>query len=268
MENRYVIRGGEAGFNRLKVLARSLEHNTALFLDRVSVRTGQHCLDLGCGGGDVTLELARRVGPSGSVVGVDLDEVKLELARADAARQGLSNVTFTSGDARTWAESSRYDLIYARNVLQHLPRPIEVVAAMWAGLRPGGTLAVEDADFEGSFCDPPNDGFAFWMTAYPKVLVLHGGDPLMGRKLFATFRAAGITDPQISVSQRIYVTGEAKAMPWNTIEATADAIVASGVASREHVDAALADLDQFLQDPTTMIGSPRNFQCWARRSQT
>ena len=94
------------------------------------------------------------------------------------------------------------------------------------------------------------------------------GDPLMGRKLFATFRAAGITDPQISVSQQIYVTGEAKAMPWNTIEATADAIVASGVASREKVDAALADLDQFLQDPTTMIGSPRNFQCWARRSQT
>jgi trans-aconitate methyltransferase len=81
MENRYVIRGGQAGFNRLKALARSLAPSTVSLLDRVNVQTGQDCLDLGCGGGDVTLELARRVGPSGSVVGIDFDEVKLDLAR-------------------------------------------------------------------------------------------------------------------------------------------------------------------------------------------
>ena len=260
-----MIRGGQAGFDRLKVLARSLAPTTVGLLDRVNVQAGQDCLDLGCGGGDVTLELARRVGPTGSVVGIDFDEVKLDLAREDAARQGLSNVTFRSGDVRTWVESSMYDLVYARNVLQHLPHPVDVVAAMWAGLRPGGTLAIEDADFEGSFCDPPNEGFAFWMSAYPQVLALHGGDPLMGRKLFATFCAAGVAHPQINVVQRVYVTGEAKTMPWNTIDAAADAIIAGGVASREQVDAALADLGRFLEDPTTLIGTPRIFQCWARR---
>jgi ubiquinone/menaquinone biosynthesis C-methylase UbiE len=56
------------------------------------------CLDLGCGGGAVTLELARMVGPNGHVTGIDADDVVLDLGRADAAQQGLANVEFQVAD--------------------------------------------------------------------------------------------------------------------------------------------------------------------------
>ena len=132
-----------------------------------------------------------------------------------------------------FAESDAYDLVYARFVLQHLSRPVDVLRAMWAAVRVGGVLVVEDADFEGSFCDPPHNGFAFWVEAYQRVLERHGGDPLMGRKLHRYFTDAGIPEPSVGVVQNVHRTGEAKMLPHSTVEATAEAIVAEGVATAE-----------------------------------
>ena len=261
----YVIRGGQAGYDRLKVLARARWPGTAALLERVGVRPGQHCLDLGCGGGDVTLELARLVGPDGAVTGVDMDEVKLDLARKDAAARGLGNVSFRALNTYEWSEPDSYDLVYSRNVLQHLSRPVDVLASMWAAVRPGGVIVVEDADFEGSFCNPPNDGFAFWVEAYQRVLERRGGDPLSGRKLFQRFGEAAIPPPEVTVVQSVVAGGEEKTLPHSTIAATADAIVEEGIASEGEGSAALAELEAFAEDTTSVCGSPRIFQAWTRR---
>lgn len=115
------------------------------------------------------------------------------------------------------------------------------------------------------FCDPPHAGFDFWVEAYQRALVAHGGDPLSGRKLFGRFLEAGIPAPELIVAQRVYVSGEGKTLPYLTVEATADAIVSEGIASEEQVRAALASLAEFAADPRTVCGSPRNFQAWSRR---
>lgn len=261
----YVIRGGKLGYERLQVLARARAANTLALLDHVGFEAGMRCLDLGCGGGDVTLELARRVGPDGHVVGVDMDDVKLDLARDVAARHGISNVEFRVSNVYAWAEPDTYDLVYCRNLLQHLSRPVDVLRTMWDAVREGGVIVVEDADFEGSFCDPPNEGFAFWVEAYQRVLERHGGDPLCGRKLHRHFPAAGIPAPEFSVAQRVDVVGEAKTLPYSTVEATAEAIIREGIASADEVAAALASLAEFAADPGSACGSPRNFQAWSRR---
>jgi SAM-dependent methyltransferase len=73
------------------------------------------CLDLGCGGGHVTLEMARLVAPAGSVVGVDMDEVKLELAR-EAAAEGGANVEFHQLTVRDWDEPGSYDAFLAAGI--------------------------------------------------------------------------------------------------------------------------------------------------------
>src|SRR5215831_4707380 len=99
MEKReYVIRGGVEGRERLRVLSRVMQPTTLHLLRRAGVRPGMACMDAGCGGGDVAFDLARIVGPEGRVVGVDFDEVKLELARNEAHVQQLSNVEFRKAD--------------------------------------------------------------------------------------------------------------------------------------------------------------------------
>jgi ubiquinone/menaquinone biosynthesis C-methylase UbiE len=263
---KYVIRGGQFGAERLAVLARSWLPTTSALFDRIGVGPGMRCLDLGCGGGDVTLELARRVGPDGSVVGVDMDAVKLDLVRNAGAAQGLANVEFRELNVYEFAETAAYDVVYCRFLLQHLGRPVDLLRSMWAAVRDGGVVAVEDADFEGSFCDPPHEGFAFWVNAYQRVLERHGGDPLSGRKLHRRFTEAEIPTPEVAVVQTVDRTGEAKTLPYSTIDATADAIVREGIASADEVAAALARLRDFAADPGILCGSPRTFQAWSRRA--
>jgi ubiquinone/menaquinone biosynthesis C-methylase UbiE len=264
---RYAIRGGQPGFERLQVLARTALPETSDLLDRVGAPlAGAHCLDLGCGSGDVTFELARRAGPSGSVTGIDQDAVKLSLAREAAVEQGLVNVTFAAGDVYEWSETAAYDLVYSRFLLQHLSRPVDLLSAMWAGLRPGGTIVVEDADFAGGFCYPPNAGYDFFLDAYARVLERRGGDADAGRKLYRLCLEAGIPSVNVSARQRAHTTpGDAKALMHGTLAATADAILGEGIASEEELNAALADLAAATEDPATMIGEPRTFQVWARR---
>jgi ubiquinone/menaquinone biosynthesis C-methylase UbiE len=113
-----------------------------------------HCLDLGCGAGDVTFELAGRVAPGGTVVGIDMDEEQLAVARERAASAGLRNVSFRPNDVSDWSNPQGYDVAYCRNVLQHLSHPVRVLKEMWAAVRPAGVLVVEDGDFDGCFAYP------------------------------------------------------------------------------------------------------------------
>jgi hypothetical protein len=152
-----------------------------------------------------------------------------------------------------------------RFLLQHLARPVDLLRRMWAAVRAGGVIAVEDADFDGLFCDPPNDGFNFYQKMYPEVCRLGGGDPTVGRKLYRYFGQAGIADPQFRLVQGLAATEDGKAIAVLTLEATADAITGAGLASAAEVAAALADLRAFAATPGTLVGDPGTFQVWARR---
>jgi SAM-dependent methyltransferase len=99
---RYVIRGGAEGFARLRTLASLRLPDTRMLFDRIDVQAGWRCADLGSGSGDITAEIARRVGRSGSVTGFDMDTTKVDLAGALAAERGLDTVRFAVADLRSW----------------------------------------------------------------------------------------------------------------------------------------------------------------------
>jgi ubiquinone/menaquinone biosynthesis C-methylase UbiE len=262
---RYVLRGGRWGYERLQLLARVRRGDTLELLRRAGMRPGMRCLDLGCGGGEVTFELARLAGPSGSVVGIDLDEVKLALARKAADEQDRPNVEFRAANVNDWDEPEAYDLVYSRFLLQHLSRPAELLRRMWAAVRTGGVIAVEDADFGGLFCYPENDGFDFYRRMIPRVYELNGGDSATGRKLYWYFLQAGLPRPELRLAQGAGATQDSKALTVSTLEASAEAIVGAGLATAEEVAAAIADLAAFAADPATVVSEPRVFQLWARR---
>ena len=262
---RYVIYGGRPGYDRLKMLARRWQATTSALLDDVGVGAGMRCLDLGCGAGDVTFELARRVGASGRVVGLDLDAAQLDLTRAESQRIGLDNIDLRVGDVTAIGDGSGYDVVYSRNVIQHLGRPVDAIRGMWEAVRPGGVLVAEDVDFEGAFCEPRCAGHDFWLETYQATLRASGGDPLSGRRLFARFREAGVPTPQVTVVQCLDFTGEAKFVPYLTVEGTATTMVELGVAAVEEIESALVGLRAMAEDETSLCGSPRMFQAWSRR---
>ncbi len=84
--------------------------------------------------------------------------------------QGIRNAEFAAGSAYDLVEPGAYDLVYCRHLLQHLSRPLDLLRSMWAGVRPGGVIVVEDADFTGAFSEPANAGHDFFQRVFPAVL--------------------------------------------------------------------------------------------------
>jgi len=264
---RYVISGGNAGYKRLQLLARRQRPGTLEVLRLAGVRPGMRCLDLGCGNGDVTFELARLAGPDGSVTGLDMDPVKLGLARDEAAARGLANVTFRTANIRDWHEPGAYDLVFSRFLLQHLAAPTVVLAQMWEAVAPGGVLIATDADLAGHFCDPPNEGFRFYVEKYQQALRLNGGDPDMARKLYRCFLTAWLPEPQVRMTQDLDTDpdGDIKLIALSTLEATMESITSAGLATVAEAEAAYADMAAFIADPHSLVGDPRIFSVWAYR---
>ena len=154
MSTSYVIRGGEQGTSRMSVVARAMWPTTESLLLAAGVTSGMRCLDVGCGAGDVSLALARVVGQSGSVDGIDQDEIKLQFAREDADREHLGNIRFRTSNVEQLEDESDYDLVYARFLLTHLRDPAAVLRRMVRAARPGGVIVVEDIDHGGVFSYP------------------------------------------------------------------------------------------------------------------
>jgi SAM-dependent methyltransferase len=260
----YVIRGGEEGKARLAVLARILWPTTHRLLDDAGLAEGMRCLDVGCGGGDVTLELARLVGPGGRVVGLDGDGVILSLARQDAARAGLCNVEYRQADAAHVQDRPAFDLAYARFLLTHVTDPEGVLANMRHATRGGGAVVVEDIDFSGHFCHPPCRAFARYVELYQEVVRRRGGDPDIGPKLPGLFLAAGVAAVQVRVVQPAALHGEVKSLASITLEKVADAVIAERLASPAEITNLVGELTEFAESPRTLMSLPRVFQVWGR----
>jgi SAM-dependent methyltransferase len=261
---RYTIQGGVEGKRRLNVLAEVLHPHTSALLDAVALPAGARCLDLGCGGGHVALELARRAGPTGSVLGLDRDEVILALAREDAAAAGAANVEYRVGDAHHLQGQGTFDLVYARFLLSHLQDPAGVVAGMAAVVAHGGAVVLEDIDYRGSFCQPANRTYERYLELYRETVRRRGGNADIGPQLPMFLREAGLRDVGVRVVQPVAFEGDANRVHHLTLERIAPAVVAEGVATEAEVAEVSAGLRAFTDDPTTLISLPRIVQTWGR----
>ena len=260
----YIIRGGVEGFDRLKVLARVMHPTTAALFDRVGVGAGMRCLDVGCGSGDVTFELARRVGMDGHVVGADLDNVKLALARRDAGASGLRNVEFRNVNVSKLDAAPEFDLIYARYLLTHLTDPAGALAKWRSLLRPAGVIVLEDMDATGMLSYPPSRAYQRMVELYTKTVQSRGADPNIGPRLPGLLAGAGLTRIQLNIIQPAGIVGEAKLIPLLTTQNIADAVIAAKLATREELDEVVAELSKLAADSHTLLTLPRVMQAWGR----
>ena len=169
-------------------------------------------LDVGCGPGTITVDLAARV-PDGQVTGIDAADGVLDLARQEAERRGQGNVAFEPGNVYQldFADGT-FDVVHAHQVLQHLSDPVAALAEMRRVCRPGGVVAVRDGDYGGMFWFPDDPELAEWQALYRSVARALGGEPDAGRHLLGWARAAGFSEITASASAWCYA-GPAD-RPW------------------------------------------------------
>jgi 2-polyprenyl-3-methyl-5-hydroxy-6-metoxy-1,4-benzoquinol methylase len=263
---RYAIDGGLEGKRRLDLLAEIMRPTTLALLERAGLAEGHRCLDLGCGGGHVAIDMARVAGPGGRVVGIDFDAAVLELARADAAEAGV-DCEFLEEDCLSAddGDGEGFDLCFARFLLSHVADPAAVLARMGELARPGGAVAVEDTDFSGIFCEPPDPAHDEFARLYGEAVALGGGDAAIGRRLPALVAAAGLEEVELGVCQPAHMTGPFKLFNRLTMERIRPRLVSGGLATDADVDEVVAGMAAFAARGDTVVALPRIVQVWARR---
>ncbi|WP_051328804.1 methyltransferase domain-containing protein [Geminicoccus roseus] len=260
----YIIRGGLEGRERLRLLARVMRPASLDLFARAGVDGGMRCIDVGCGGGDASIELARIVAPTGSVVGLDVDPIKIGLARAEAA--GIGNLSFVQADLETGlADLAPADLVYSRFVLSHLRSPEVALARLPAQVLPGGLLVLEDIQISAHLVDPPSAAHDAYVDLYRRAAQARGADPDLGPRLPALLRAAGFSDVQVQVVQPAGLQGEMKQVSRLTMESIADAVLQAGLADHGRIDGIVAELARMADDPAVLMSIARVVQAWGRK---
>jgi ubiquinone/menaquinone biosynthesis C-methylase UbiE len=172
------------------------------------LRTGMDLLDCGSGPGSITADLASLVAP-GQVVGIDIGEEEVERARAYAAQNGITNVTFRVGDvyALPFADCT-FDAVFSNALLDHLRSPQQAIAEMYRVLKPGGVLGVRTADRDGYLMTPSDPILEAWALRGEQEKLVQGIQVRIGKKLRSFLRQAGFVDVEASASYDCYGTAE------------------------------------------------------------
>lgn len=207
---------------------RTAENSAAYLVGEV--RPGMAVLDVGCGPGTITADLAELVAPGGHVTAVDAAEDVVRQAAAYARERGLAEaVTFAAADvhALDFPDDS-FDVVHAHQVLQHVGDPVRALSEMRRVCRPGGIVAARDADYAAMAWYPVAPGLDEWLGLYRRVALANGGEPDAGRRLRAWARAAGLTDVTCTTTSWCFATPEETAW-WSSL--WADRTTASSYAS-------------------------------------
>jgi SAM-dependent methyltransferase len=220
---------------------RTVENSAAYLIERL--RPGLHVLDVGCGPGTITADLAARVAP-GRVLGVDNAPEILDTARATAIGRGVENVSFAVGDVYALdAPDGSFDVVHAHQVMQHLTDPVAALREMRRVCRPGGVVAARDSDYAAMTWYPLYPALDRWLALYHEITRGNGAEADAGRRLLSWARAAGFSDVRCSASVWCYATPEDRSW-WGGL--WADRVVESRFAEQavEQGLASTADLAQ------------------------
>jgi SAM-dependent methyltransferase len=175
---------------------RTAQSHAAFFLPHL--KPGMTLLDCGCGPGTITLGLAEVVSP-GQVVGTEIEESQVAVARQNAATHNISNARFEVADAYDlpFAENL-FDAVFVSAMLGNLREPVRGLREAYHVLKPGGVIGVKEFDHGGDLVYPLNSRLAQYGELYLRLRTANGHDPEGGRKIGTYLLSAGFRDLKMS----------------------------------------------------------------------
>lgn len=173
------------------------------------LRPGMSLLDVGAGAGTITADLADLLAP-GTVTATEVDEQVLDLVRA--ALSGRRNVAYAVADVHALPfGDDTFDVTHAHQVLQHVADPVQALRELGRVTRPGGLIAVRDADYAGMFWYPESQRLSRWRSLYRELARAAGGEPDAARRLLGWAHAAGLREARPGAGTWCFATPQDRA---------------------------------------------------------
>lgn len=262
----YLLGRAEGEEARLKRQIANLAPDSDAQFEKIGIKPGEHVIDLGCGPGGVLHLLGKRVGPQGSVLGLERSGHFVELARRFVQDHALPQIEVREGDANnTGLPRASFDGAHMRLVLVNVPEPEKIVREMVALVRPGGWVASFEADFVGHICDPPLPAWDRLLEAYKAFTAVQNIDLFIGRRTQRLFTAAGVEDIRVDAVMHVYPPGhDRRTIHRDFINNVRDKLVAGCFIGKAELDRDMADLERHLADPEVLVTSHMFFRLIGR----
>jgi ubiquinone/menaquinone biosynthesis C-methylase UbiE len=203
----YVHARDQSEYQRLRDQALMWQRATEEVLDRVGLKPGMSCLDVGSGPGSVMRLMADRVGPQGRVTGLEIDGKLAAQALAELRAQGGAQFNLIEADvlALDTVSGAPFDLTFCRLFLMHMQDPVAALEKMSSWTRPGGVLVAQEFDFGAIAVEPLCPAMAEFNRLFEGVFRGHGRNLRAGRQLPAQFEAAGLGVPDGTLADVKYL---------------------------------------------------------------
>lgn len=247
----YILQTGERGRERLEILNDLVNHGFLSFVQQSGLKEGMRVLDIGCGMGILACEIAKLVGPTGRVLGIDISQEQIDQSRLLAEREKISNVAFrqmSAYDIGTLKEE--FDLIYTRYILMHIKDPQSVVKSALALLAKEGVMICDERgdNNDAFFCEPQNNGYDAWVNGNKFQMRVQGSDNTFGMKLHRIFQELGYTSSLCTFYSPCLVTKREKKILRLAFEETAEKVIAEKLYTAEELQTIMKQLRAFEVD--------------------
>jgi len=264
----YVLGTNPAEQQRLKQQSLVWAQESSWLLDQVGIQPGWRVIDVGCGPQGVLDLLSARVGPKGSVVGLEQNPEHARLAAEFCRDSGLGNVTISNADVTSSeVPGDSFDLVHERAVLVNVPDPGAILKAMISLARPGAVIACDDIDQSSRICEPPNPAWDLLNGLILELWRRNGADPFFARRLWGMMRGAGLKDVKVRLRAPEFWDLEhpRRFQILTFVDNLQEPMLASGLIGRDELDRQKVALRHHLEDPETIAVSGLNYQVWARK---
>lgn len=206
-------------------------------------------LDVGCGPGTITVDLAANYVPQGHITGLENAGGVLVQAREFAKEKGVTNVDFVEGDANAlqYADET-FDVVICHQVLQHVKDPVNILKEMRRVAKTGGIVAARESDFGGFIWHPAVEGMEDWLAFYSANARSNGGEPNAGRMIHTWAKKAGFSPSAVTSGSSTWCYSTKEEVAWwsglwaeRTVASSfAKTAIENGTGTQERLDKASA----------------------------
>lgn len=261
----YALATGTNAVGRLDLLHSIYSPVGCQILEQAGLTSGMHVVDFGCGTGTMARAIASMVGSDGTVTGVDMNRPQLDQAWTLCRQEGYTNTCFVEADAcYTTLSRGAYDAVYCRFLLLHLPDPAACLREMWAVLKPGGILVVEDGDLAAA-TSVPRTALQAFADLFSQLGSVRGLNYSIANNLADMVAETGFVDLGVEVHQPAARAGApGLLLKWSVAEA-GPAFVKEGLITETQLTQTLDDMEKAANDPDVLAIGPRMTLVWGRK---
>lgn len=259
MSELYILSTDDRARARLSLQHSLYAQSSINLLKEAGVGKGMKGLEIGCGSGAMTLELARLIGDEGQLLSIDLSQDQIDYA--SDVTQEFDHIKFKVWDVNYLTDlNETFDFIYCRMVLHHLADAHHAIEQMKVCLNPGGVIVCEEPSiFDSTFCTPPSEAYNRFIELARTCFLSNQRDIGIAHRMELEFQSCGLYVEQHSLYQPLLRTSEQKRIYYMALDDLTPQLLEHQWSTPEEIDKLSKELHE--------LAEARNTLSWVRMHQ-